>query len=92
MFGEQALFIRGGLLSRRIWIMPYEKLQTMTTRRTPLQRLLGLASIAPDTAGASPFGAPRISDVSLKDAPPRAAHLLASYYESRRRVRAARSL
>lgn len=89
LYGEQALFIRSGLLGRRLWIVPYEKLQTMTTQRTPLQRLLGLASIVPDTAGASPLGAPRIADVPFADAQPRATHLLESFYGARARVRSA---
>lgn len=89
---DRALFIRSGLLRRRLWILPHEKLQTMSTSRTPLQRLLGLAAVAPDTAGATPLGAPRIADIALPDAQPLAARLLADFYEARARVRAARPM
>jgi putative membrane protein len=89
LYGERALFVRSGLFSRRLWVLPYEKLQTMTTRRSPLQRLLGLATIAPDTAGASPFGAPRVADVPAAEAEPLAARLLAAFYAARTTVRAA---
>ena len=41
--GERALYVREGLLTVRLWIIPYEKLQVVMTRRGPLQRLLGLS-------------------------------------------------
>jgi putative membrane protein len=40
LLGEEALFVSGGLLTRRLWIVPYEKLQTLSTTRAPLQRAL----------------------------------------------------
>ena len=43
LLGNEALFVSGGLLTRRLWIVPYEKLQTLSTSRTPLQRGLKLA-------------------------------------------------
>ena len=87
--GERALFIREGLLRRRLWIIPYEKLQVLVTRRGPLQRPLGLASLLPDTAGASPLGAPAVSDLPQDDAAALAKRLLDDFYASRRRARQA---
>ena len=41
-----------GLLKRRLWIIPFEKAQTISVVRGPLQRRLRLASLLVDTAGA----------------------------------------
>ncbi len=83
-----ALYMTGGLFGRRLWIVPFEKLQTLRTRHGPLQRALRLASVVPDTAGASPFGAPAVADLPLLDAQALAARLLADFYTARARVRA----
>lgn len=85
---DRALYVSGGLLGRRLWIVPFEKLQTLRTRRGPLQRPLRLASVVPDTAGASPFSAPAVADLELRDAEALAARLLANFYAARSRVRA----
>lgn len=87
--GDSALFMRSGFLTTRLWIMPYEKLQTVGTQRGPLQRPLGLATVAPDTAGASSFEAPRVADLRRGDAEALAARILAAFYEARARLRAA---
>lgn len=86
--GETALYVREGVVRRRLWIIPYEKMQTLSTRRGPLQRPLGLASVAPDTAGATPFGAPLIADLERQEAETLADRLLADFYTARARVRA----
>lgn len=87
LLGEKALFVSGGLLSRRLWIIPYEKLQTLSTSRTPLQRALRLGSLVPDTAGAALLGAPEVEDLPQADAEALAARLLARFYAARHRVR-----
>jgi putative membrane protein len=89
--GEHALYLREGLFGRRVWIIPYEKLQTVATRRGPLQRALGLASLLPDTAGAPSIGAPSIADLGRSDAEALAARLLADFYLARARARAHRT-
>lgn len=87
--GEAALYVREGLFAQRLWIVPYEKLQVVAIRRGPLQRLLGLSGLIPDTAGAPAFGAPRISDLARGEAEGLARRLLADFYTSRARIRAA---
>lgn len=87
--GEAALYLREGLFAQRLWIVPYEKLQVVAIRRGPLQRLLGLSGLIPDTAGAPAFGAPRISDLARGEAEGLARRLLADFYTSRARIRAA---
>ncbi|AQR73050.1 hypothetical protein BXU08_04610 [Sphingomonas sp. LM7] len=53
-----------GVLSQRDWTVPYAAVQTLTVRRTWLQRRLGLATVMIDTAGAGGWAAPDIADVS----------------------------
>jgi putative membrane protein len=89
LVGERALYISGGILGRRLWILPYEKLQTLSTARTPLQRALGLASVEPDVAGASLWGAPDVEDLRQPDAEALSARLLANFYSARSEVRRA---
>lgn len=84
---EGALFVTSGLLRRRLWIVPFEKLQTLDVIRTPLQRVLGLASLVVDTAGASTMRAPVISDMDEKEAARLSAHLLTEFRAARARIR-----
>lgn len=53
-----------GVLTRRDWIVPYAAVQTISVRRSWLQRRLGLATVRIDTAGAKGFHRPDIADVS----------------------------
>jgi membrane protein YdbS with pleckstrin-like domain len=89
LLGDEAMFVSGGLLTRRLWIVPYEKLQTLSTTRAPLQRALKLASLVPDTAGAALLGAPEVEDLPQRDAQRLARTLLARSYAARSRVREA---
>lgn len=57
------LFVRRGVWRRQLWIVPVEKVQTVTLTRSPLQRSLGLASLHIDTAGARGMGGPAIVDL-----------------------------
>jgi len=53
-----------GVLSQRDWIVPYRSVQTVSVRRTWLQRQLGLATVIVDTAGAGGWHRPEIADVA----------------------------
>ena len=53
-----------GVLSQRDWIVPYTSVQTVSVRRTWLQRRLGLATVMVDTAGAGGWHRPEIADVA----------------------------
>lgn len=68
--GEDHLVIRTGFWKRRTTVIPYYRIQTVSTRRTVFQRRLGLASLAVDTASSRTFiwGTPTIYDVELETA------------------------
>ena len=80
---DDALVVRSGLIRRRTWVIPYDKLQTLTVTRGPFQRALGLATLAVDTAGAPGFGAPEIPDLFAADAETLARDLLDRFYPAR---------
>lgn len=81
--GETALFVASGLLTRRLWIVPYEKAQAINVSRGPVQRRLRLASLLVDTAGASPLRAPELADLDATEADILAGELLARFYRAR---------
>jgi putative membrane protein len=81
---ERALYIAEGIFRHRLWIMPYEKAQTISVTRSPLQRRLGLATLEIDTAGASMFRYPQIRDVDAGTAEALAARLLEEFKQARR--------
>lgn len=81
------LYIRDGLLTRRLWVLPYERIQSLSVHDGPLQRKLGLASLAIDTAGASPFHSPHIVNLPAAGARALAARLLIAHREARARLR-----
>jgi putative membrane protein len=89
LVGERALYIGGGIWGRTLWILPYEKLQTLSTGRTPLQRALGLANVEPDLAGASLWGAPDVEDLPRPEAEALAKRLLENFYAARASLRQA---
>ncbi|SEQ24047.1 PH domain-containing protein [Natrinema salaciae] len=68
--GEDHLVIRSGFWKRRTTVIPYYRIQTVSTRRSIFQRRLGLASLAVDTASSRTFawGTPTIYDVDLETA------------------------
>ncbi|MGQ3413991.1 PH domain-containing protein [Natrinema sp. LN54] len=72
--GEDHLVIRTGFWNRRTTVIPYYRIQTVSTQRSVFQRRLGLASLAVDTASSRTFswGTPTIYDIDLEDA--RAVH------------------
>ncbi len=54
---------RNGIWTRRMWVVPLEKVQTVAVHSSPFQRRLGLASVSIDTAGGHVWSRPRIIDV-----------------------------
>jgi putative membrane protein len=68
--GEDHIVIRSGFWKRRTTVIPYYRIQTVTTRRSIFQRRLGLASLTVDTASSRTFawGTPTIYDIDLETA------------------------
>lgn len=87
---ERALFVSSGLLRRRLWVIPFEKAQTIHVSRGPLQRALATATLLVDTAGASLVRAPEIVDLDSKEAERLADELLRRFHRARAETRAAR--
>jgi putative membrane protein len=86
--GEGALFVRGGLLTHRMIVMPYERAQTIAVTQGPVQRRLGLASVRIDTAGAPATGALAVHDLDPAHAAALASLLLGLFHERRPAKRA----
>ena len=61
---ESSAQVTRGVLSQRDWIVPYAAIQTISVRRSWLQRRLGLATVTIDTAGAKGLYRPDIADVA----------------------------
>ena len=76
-FDGDLVFVQSGWWRRRLWILPVRGIQTVTLRRSWLQRRLDIASLRFDTAGASMFGGPGISDMRHAHAEALAAAILA---------------
>ncbi|MCU4740489.1 PH domain-containing protein [Halobacteria archaeon AArc-m2/3/4] len=66
--GEDNLVIRSGFWKRRTTVVPYYRLQTVSTRRSIFQRRLGLASLVVDTASSRTFfwATPTIYDLEYE--------------------------
>lgn len=62
------LFVQRGWWRQRLWIVPVASAQTISLSRSPVQRLLGLATVAIDTAGAALLATPNVEDLRLDDA------------------------
>lgn len=60
---DDLLFISRGVWRRRLWLIPLRNVQSLALSRGPIQRRLGLATLAIDTAGANMINAPRIVDL-----------------------------
>ena len=65
---EELLFVSRGVWRRRLWLIPLRNVQSLSLSRGPIQRRLGLATLAIDTAGASMINAPRIVDLRAEAA------------------------
>jgi putative membrane protein len=80
---ESALFVAGGFLKRRMWIVPFAKTQTIRVARGPVQRALGLSSLLLDTAGSGALVSPEIHDLDEPEAEAMADSLLARFQATR---------
>lgn len=80
---DRALVVSQGLFERRLWIVPFDRAQTISVERGPLQRRLGLASVTVDTAGASLLHYPAIADLDYDAAQALSDRLLALYKSAR---------
>jgi putative membrane protein len=60
---DDLLFVSRGVWCRRLWLIPLGNIQSLSVSRGPIQRRLGLATLALDTAGAPMMNAPRIVDL-----------------------------
>jgi putative membrane protein len=70
------LQVMRGVLAKQAWIVPLRSIQSVSVTRSPLQRLLGIATVRVDTAGAKGLGRPDITDLAVEDAYPLARALL----------------
>jgi len=66
--GEALLFVRRGVWRQQLWIVPVGNAQAISLTRSWLQRRLGLASLAIDTAGAPALTSPAIVDMRVETA------------------------
>ena len=86
--GEDALFVASGFLRRRLWIVPYEKTQTIRVTRGPVQRALSLSNLLVDTAGSGALVSPQMHDLDEAEAEAMADRLLGLFKTARARARA----
>ena len=66
--GDALLFVRRGVWRQQLWIVPVGNAQAISLTRSWLQRRLGLASLAIDTAGAPALSSPAIVDMRVETA------------------------
>lgn len=65
---ETSLQVTKGVLKQRDWTVPYGNIQSVTLRRGPLQRHMGVATVRIDTAGGSGINGPHIRDIAYGEA------------------------
>lgn len=65
---ETSYQVMRGVIQQRDWIVPYENVQVVSLEAGWLQRLLGLATVRVDTAGAGVVATPDVVDLTLEDA------------------------
>jgi putative membrane protein len=80
---ERALVVVNGFMEQRLWVVPYERVQTIGVERGWLQRRLGLATLGIDTAGAGILRAPTISDLDEETAEALSGRLLTLHKAAR---------
>lgn len=83
VLGDSALFVTDGLLRRRMWTIPFGRVQAILVSRGPLQRGLALATLLVDSAGAPLMRAPEIVDLDAGEAEALSDRLLALFYRAR---------
>ncbi|PIE21978.1 MAG: hypothetical protein CSA62_14630 [Planctomycetota bacterium] len=62
------LISRGGIWNRKHWVVPVSRVQTLSIVQSPTQRVLRIATLRVDTAGALRFQSARILDLPLSTA------------------------
>lgn len=65
---DNTVLIKQGFISRRISVIPINKIQTLNVRATFFQRRLGLSSLIIDTAATASLHDAQIVDIDSKDA------------------------
>ncbi|MEE2713241.1 MAG: PH domain-containing protein [Planctomycetota bacterium] len=65
---DRFLVARSGVWTRKLWIVPQEKLQAVRVERGPLQRVLGLATLQVSTAGGGSLSRVHIADMGAPEA------------------------
>lgn len=66
--GEDGFYIRRGVVSHYLWIVPVEKFHVFHATASIFQRRLGLKTLFVDTAGAATFAYPEVIDVPADEA------------------------
>lgn len=84
---ERALFVSHGFFKRRLWILPYEKTQTISVSRGPVQQRMALASLRVDTAGAPMGRSQAVVDLDAGEAERLADRLLGLFRRARAAIR-----
>jgi uncharacterized membrane protein YdbT with pleckstrin-like domain len=62
------LLARAGVWTRRLWVVPVDKVQTAAVTRGPVQRFLGLGTLTVETAGSSGLRHIEVLDLGREDA------------------------
>ncbi|PSQ97631.1 MAG: hypothetical protein BRD55_01825 [Bacteroidetes bacterium SW_9_63_38] len=65
---DDGLYIRRGVISHYLWILPTEKFHVFHTTATLFQRRLNLKTLFVDTAGAATFAYPEVIDLPAVEA------------------------
>ncbi len=65
---DDGFYVRRGVFSHSIWVIPTEKYHVFTRRATLFQQRLGLQTLYVDTAGAASFAYPDVVDLTVADA------------------------
>ncbi|PSQ94577.1 MAG: hypothetical protein BRD53_05745 [Bacteroidetes bacterium SW_7_64_58] len=65
---EDGFYIRRGVVSHYLWIVPIEKFHVFHATASIFQRRLGLKTLFVDTAGAATFAYPEVIDVPADEA------------------------
>ena len=87
---EDGFYVRRGVFSHYVWVIPTEKNHVVYTTATIFQRRLGLKTLFVDTAGAASFAYPDVIDVPADEADDRLGDLYDRFHTLyRRRIEAA---
>ena len=65
---NDGLYVRRGVTTHRLWVIPVEKFHAFHATATIFQHRLGLKTLHVDTAGAATFAYPEVIDLPAKEA------------------------